>query len=302
MHRSQAIASGMTKSAIGRRVTNGTWRAVLPAVYLLNGASFTWERKARAASLWAGRSGALSHETAAALWRLEGFAPGPIVLSTSRSLRAVPGVRIHRVSTLGPADVGDLDGITVTSPARTLLDLVATEPEKVEVALDDALRSRLVSLPKLWWFVQSHGGRGRAGSAAMRRLLSARPHGYVPPESPLEGKVWNLLLRAGLPRPVRQHRVFDGGRVIARVDLAYPDALVAIEVDGYRWHSGRHAWKDDLARRNHLTALGWRVLHVTHDDLTARPDEVVDHLRALLSDRTPSFGSRSAGRQGQRTG
>jgi very-short-patch-repair endonuclease len=295
LHRRQAVACGMTKSAIGRRVASGTWRTVLPAVYLLDGAPFTWERRVRAASLWAGRSSALSHESAAALWKLEGFAPGPIVASTCRSLKPVPGVRIHRVSAIGPADVGDRDGIIVTSPARTLFDLAGTHPGKVEVALDGALHCGLVSLPRLRWFVRTHAGRGRPGSAVMRSLLSARPDGYVPPESPLEGKVWSLLRRTGLPPPVRQHRVLDGGRVIARVDLAYPDAMVAIEVDGYRWHSGWQAWRDDLARRNRLTALGWRVLHVTHDDLVARPDGIVDHLRALLSARSLSRGARSAG-------
>lgn len=72
--------------------------------------------------------------------------------------------------------------------------------------------------------------------------------------------------------------------MVARVDLAYPDARVAVEVDGYRWHAGRQRWAHDLARRNRITALGWRMLHVTHEDLTARPDEIVHHLRSMLSD------------------
>ncbi|HEX2057284.1 MAG TPA: DUF559 domain-containing protein [Actinomycetota bacterium] len=95
-------------------------------------------------------------------------------------------------------------------------------------------------------------------------------------------------MRSGLPRPVRQHRITDNGKLVARVDFAYPDSLVAVEVDGYRWHSGRRAWsrdltRRDLTRRNRLTSLGWRVLHVTHDDLMERPNEIVEQIDAVLS-------------------
>ena len=283
----------MTPSAVERRTSSGAWVVVFPRVYLLDGAAFTWTRRLRGASLWAGRGSALSHETAAALWRLEGFGPGPVAVTTERSLKAPAGVYLRRVRCFGPADTELLEGMTVTTPARTLLDLAAVGPEeKVDAALDHALRSGLVSLPKLRWFVQTSGGRGRAGTAALRRLLAARPQGYVPVESALERKVWNLIVRSGLPRPVRQHEVFDGKKLVARVDLAFPEALVAVEADGYRWHSGRRAWSHDLSRRNRLTALGWRVLHVTDEDIRGRPGEVVEQVRRMLSDRTLSLDLR----------
>lgn len=243
--------------------------------------------------LWAGAGSALSHQTAAALWRLEGFPPGPVVLTTTRALKPAAGIAVHRVAALHEAAVTTLDGTTVTTPARSLLDLAAVEsPEKVERALDAALTSRLVSLPKLRRSVETCGGRGRPGTAVMRRLLLQRPAGYIAPESPLERKVWDLLLRAGLPPPVRQHEMTDRGRRVARVDLAYPEARVAVEVDGYRWHTGRQTWAHDLARRNRISALGWRVLHVTHEDLTTRPHEVVDHLRSLLASATSALQAR----------
>lgn len=284
IHRDQAVSCGMSTSQIDRRTARNDWTIMFPKVYLIDGAARSWTATVVAASLWAGEGSAVSHGTAAALWRFDDFpAKEPLVVSTERSLRSRDGIDVRRVARLAEAEIDSRGALRRTSVARTLLDLAATEPsEKVEAALDQALVTRLVSLPKLRWFVTTYGGRGRSGSAALRKLLEARPPGYVPPESALERRLWHLIVQAGLPRPVRQHEVRQGGKTIARLDLAYPDLQIAVEADGYRWHAGRREWSRDLARRNKLTALGWRVVHVTHDDLLRRPAELVAQLAALL--------------------
>jgi very-short-patch-repair endonuclease len=81
---------------------------------------------------------------------------------------------------------------------------------------------------------------------------------------------------------IEEYEVRDQGRVIARVDFAYPDALVAVEADGYWCHSGRQDWQHDRTRRNALTSRGWRVLHVTWEDLQLRADGVVAEIQASL--------------------
>jgi very-short-patch-repair endonuclease len=65
--------------------------------------------------------------------------------------------------------------------------------------------------------------------------------------------------------------------------FAYPQARLAIETDGYGYHSGRRRWQHDLARRNAITLLGWRVIHVTWDDLVRRPDAVIATVRAAFT-------------------
>lgn len=206
---------------------------------------------------------------------------------------------MHRLSELAPAEVTHLDRMCVTTLPRTLMDLAAIEPrERVEDALDDALRRRLVSVAKLRWFLETHAGRGRKGTATLRALLEERPARALV-DSPLERRVWDLLVRRGAPLPVRQYDVYDGSRLIARLDFAYPDERVAVEADGYTWHSGRRAWSRDLARRNALTARGWSVLHVTHDEVTRRPEEVAQRLCDLLRTRTLSLEVRSEHLQGQ---
>jgi hypothetical protein len=85
-------------------------------------------------------------------------------------------------------------------------------------------------------------------------------------ESPQETRLRLLLLRAGLPAPVAQHRVFDDVGFVARVDFAYVDLKIAIEYDGL-WHGERTAFLADRRRLNRLTAAGWVVVHVTAEDI-----------------------------------
>lgn len=89
-----------------------------------------------------------------------------------------------------------------------------------------------------------------------------------------------LIQRSGLPRPAIQYEIRDRSRLLAVADFAYPDRKLAIEADGYPWHSSRARWEHDLSRRNRLTALGWSVVHVTWGHLTMAPSGPIDDLRA----------------------
>jgi len=152
----------------------------------------------------------------------------------------------------------------------------------LEEALDDALRRGLISIPMLRRRADRLAPCGRAGAAELRRLLASRDGDRLP-ESVLERRLLRLIARAGLPPPDIQHEIFDGGRLLARVDLAYPSVGLAIEADGYRYHAGRGRWQRDLTRRNALTAIGWHVVHVTAEDLQMRPTEVCQTIALALA-------------------
>ena len=204
--------------------------------------------------------------------------------STKNRMARVPWITLHRVSRLDPADITTIGALRVTTPARTVADLCAVlGRDEVEPALDDALRRGLTSLPRLRWTAQRLGGRGRPGVRLLAELLCEREPGWTPPASRLESRVRALLRQAGLPEPSAQWEIRDRGTLLARVDFAYPEAKLAIEADGYRYHSGRTAWQRDRVRRNALTSRGWRVLHVTWNDLSARPDEIVSEIRQAMS-------------------
>lgn len=86
-------------------------------------------------------------------------------------------------------------------------------------------------------------------------------------ESPKETETRRLLVAHGLPEPAVQHTVVVGGRVIGRVDLAYPQWKIAIEYDGDGHRTKKSEWRRDIRRQRELEAAGWRIIHLTQDDL-----------------------------------
>jgi hypothetical protein len=133
-------------------------------------------------------------------------------------------------------------------------------------------------------------GHGKKGAKALRRLLRERSPETVVPESVLERRVLTLIESAGLPPPLRQFVVRDGGRVVARLDFAYPAQRLAIEAEGYAFHSARAVWEKDLDRRNRLQSLGWRIIHVTWRQVEESPANFVATVRTFL-EQPPLFGN-----------
>jgi hypothetical protein len=286
LSRAQVARLGATRGVIEHRLRTGRWERLGRDVFRIAGTPPSWRGNLMAACLSWGVGAVISHRAASALWRLAGFEPGPCELTVPRSRRrAEPGI-IHR-HPLPHADIGVMDGIPLTTPARTLIDLASVAPrEAVEEALDDALRRGLVSIQLLRRRLDAIGRPGRPGLAITRLLLDSRDPSAAVPESVFERRLLRTLQGAGLPAPVLQHEIRSGGRLIAVIDFAYPDARLAIEADGYRWHSGRIRWDHDRARRNRLTLLGWRIIHVTWTDLTRRPAMMIDAVaRALATER-----------------
>ena len=99
-------------------------------------------------------------------------------------------------------------------------------------------------------------------------------------ESPPETTLRLLILRAGLPVPTAQYRVFDDEGFVARVDFAYPELTFAIEYDG-AWHGEAGQLGRDRRRLNRLSAAGWRVFFVTAADMHD-PEDLVIRLVAAI--------------------
>lgn len=270
----QAIDAGLSKFAINRRASTGSWIRVLPGVYRLAGVPVTWHQRLMAACLWGGPGAVASHRSAAALWDLRGGDQGAVEISSCKRARASLDVKVHRVET--PAEETTvIRGIPVTGVGRTLLDLAAAAPESLGEAVDAALRRGLIRLSRLRWLAGIHRSRGRKGSAALRRALEERSAVIAHSESAVEAQLARLLSKARLPSPVPQFEVWEGKELVGRIDFAYPGVKLAIEVDGYAYHSSRRAFQRDRDRQNRLIGMGWRVLRVTAEDLRLGPREVI---------------------------
>jgi len=284
--RAQAADAGLSEYAMTRRVASGAWLPVLPGVYRLPGTPRTGRQRAMAATLWAGPDAVASYTTAARLLRLDGVRVDAVHLTILRASgrRAPEGVVLHR-SNIIREDRVTVDGIPCTSATRTVIDCAAPlDDEQLEVAYEAARRMGLTSPRALERRAAELCGRGHPGSARVKRLLAHQQHGAAALQYRLEVKTARLIRASSLPRPVRQHPI---GRY--RVDFAWPDARVAVECDGFEHHGYRLAWKRDRRRLAEIEAQHWRVVIVTWDDVTSRPDQTVDRIAIACSARGLSF-------------
>lgn len=269
--------------AVRWRLSSGRWIEVHPAVYRLRSAPTTWITELLATLLWAGPMACASHRAAALLWKLDGVTHAPVEILAPTGGRC-PGVIVHR---LDPGDCPPtrvIDGIRVTAPDRTLLDLAGVAPVRViTLALDDALRRLLTSLEKLWAITREPGGQGRKGTERLRRLLEIRDPSWMVVESALETAFLHLMKRYHLPAATPQFEVRSRGRLIARLDFAYPHLKVGIETHGRRWHEQEDRWQRDIRRENALKRQGWTVLVYTWEDIRLDGARVAEEIRSVLA-------------------
>lgn len=192
-------------------------------------------------------------------------------------------VAVKRVTELPRRDVITRNGIVVTTPSRTLLDLGSLlEMDALEDTLDAALHRGLTSVARMKWQLQMSGKKGVPGVRPIRKLLEERDPAYRPTHSVLETAFRRLLKKHGFPEPAQQHVVQRGPAKKAQVDFLYPHIRLAIEVDGYSSHGHRAAWQHDLDRQNDLVITGLRVLRFTWEDVKHREGRVASKLRPFF--------------------
>jgi very-short-patch-repair endonuclease len=219
------------------------------------------------------------------LWKLPGFRREPIEVTNrfGKGRRQLPDGR--RQSCLLPAHhITVVDGIPVTTVARTIFDLMAlVTAKKAERALDNALAMGLTNIASLERMLQELGEHGRHGTARMRDLMADRGEGYVATESELEARFVSVCDRHGLPIGRRQVTLIAG-----RVDFLLQPGAVVAELDGRRNHTALLDREVDAARDAKLVAQGFGVLRITWKRLTRHEADVVADLRAALSAVTPA--------------
>ena len=201
----------------------------------------------------------------------------------ARRQRRPRGITLHRVRSA--PDTQTRHGLTVTTPARTLLDLAETlGPDDLRRAIRQAEYDHLVNHDQLTHLLTSHPGR-----RGHKRLKEAIDGGTAPTQNDFEDRFLNWSTDAGLPRPEINARI-EG----ARVDFLWRRQRLIVETDGWDAHSGRIAFEDDRERDQRLLAAGYIVMRVTWRQLTEQPTRLVARLAALLAARDPVGHRRQA--------
>jgi hypothetical protein len=281
--RRQAISCGMSMQALRHRLRpEGPWLRLLPGVYLAGTGSPGVDQRDIAALLYAGPSSVIT--ACAALRRLGMTAPAvryvDVLVPVSRRRRSVDFVRVQRTKrmpelvcangrihfTLAPRAVADAArGLTAIREIRAVVAASVQQGwcRVAEVAreLDDG--------PQL-------------GSRGLRQVLAEVASGV---RSVTEGEFRDLVLRAGLPIPMFNARLYSGDVLIAVADAWWPEAGIVAEVDSREWHLSPEDWERTLRRHARLTSEGILVLHFTPKQIRTEPEQVIATLRATLDAR-----------------
>ncbi len=255
---SEAVAArGLTKYVLSSRYT-----AIHPDVYLPRGSDITAVGRARAAWLWSRRRGVVAGQSAAALhgakW-VDDRAPAELLYDCRRPPRG-----IHTWSDRVEDDeVGLVDGMPVTTPERTALDLACRYRLGNAVAAIDALaRATELKMADVELLAQRY--RGRRGIRGARTAL-----GLVDPgaESPRETWLRLLLIRAGFPPPQTQIPVYDAYRqLVAVLDMGWEDIMVGVDYEGDHHRTDQRQFNHDIRRAEAVSALDWIDVRVTKED------------------------------------
>lgn len=284
---SQAVRAGLCTAHELRT----TCRAVFRNVYLSDGVTLTAKLRAQAAWLFAGPDAVLSGVSAAAVhgtnW-LDPDAPAEVV-RTNR--HAPPGLLVHSY-TLAPQDVCTIDGMRVTTPARTAFDLGRLLPHTEAIPILDALMNKTGLSPEHVWRLAD----ANSGIRGVDRLRTALADADGGAQSPLETRTRLLLWNTGVPG-LRTHIPFydQWGLVCTTAAMGWPRRKVAVECDEERDTAGYRTWVH--LHTAELESYGWTVVWVTAAMVSGQNDIAERVRQKLFSERTHVPGDRVAADQ-----
>jgi very-short-patch-repair endonuclease len=284
----QAVALGFPRSTIARHLERRAWEEVVPRVYRSAVARpVDWRQLTMATTLLTG--GVAAGRSAGALRKLVPVPSVPEVLALRRSRTSVLAV-VRTSSDLPERDRDVVDGIPTTSPVRTLIDLGGLLPRPAfEDVLDTAIVQGIVRAKRLEVRARELWAPRRNGCALVLELLEARHPQLARAANIWEARVVRIVRRLGMPEPRINHPVRVGGRR-RHLDLAWPDAKVAVEFDGFVPHSRRRVFDDDRARQNDLVEDDWCVFRVTKTMLDDDPIGTFRPVAAKVARNSPHAG------------
>lgn len=276
-NRAQARAAGIRL----REILGPQFHKILYDSYVSSSVPITTKLRAEAALSMSVPGSYVSHHTAAELW-------GGVVPACSDVHITVPGqsprsrrqgIRAH--STTGSRMTSTFQGLRMSSPTQTFLELAGSLDLVELVVLGDSLVKRkhvtpddLVMAASQW--TGSGVARARKAARFVRKGV----------DSPKETRLRMLLVLAGLPEPTVNVIIRNpDGSWRMRFDLSYPGLKLIIEYDGRQHTENSGQWRRDLRRREELDRLGWRLIVITSDDLHDAPGAVLTRVREALIDR-----------------
>lgn len=255
------------------------YEPVYPGVYAPSGIELTASQRARAAWLWSRRKAVVAGVSAAALLGAKWMDPLAPAELTYGNRHPPPLITVHS-DTLLSGEATDVDGIGVTTAARTAFDIGRRTAPRLQALqrLDALINATDLKPTDIEVVIAEHPGA--RGLLRLRRVLPLVDGGA---ESPQETATRLVLLDAGLPQPQTQIRVFGAyGGFVARIDLGYEDLRVGIEYDGPQHWTDRVQRDRDIDRYSGLLELGWTIVRVSSELLRYRQATFIARVVAAM--------------------
>lgn len=256
----EALDSGR----VTRHQLRSRYLAIYPGVYDSAGAQLTARDRAVAAWLWSKRRGILAGRSAAAMHGTKWIDPRrPAELLYDN--RHPPKLIRTWADSIGDDEIAVVDGIAVTTPARTAFDMARRYPLDSAVAAIDAL-ANAARMTKDDLGLIANRYQGARGLSRARQALELVDPGA---ESPKETWLRLLVIRNGFPPPQTQIPVYnDYGVLVAVLDMGWEDLKLALDYEG-RHHRDAVRFNTDIRRHDDVTQLGWADIRVTSLDTEA---------------------------------
>ncbi len=277
--RKELLSAGLSAHQIAAKVRSGALIAVHPGVYVVGHMALA-PHALEAAALVACRPRALlAGRTSARLLGVPVKAPKDIeIVVVGRHRRSLSGVTVRSIDRLAPGELRRIEGLPVTSPSLTLLDLAAdVSCDQITAALhearvppirvtDAAIRATLKAHPN------------RRGARVLSALLDAEGAAKVT-RSEAERRALKLMRSHGLD-PESDVKL---GRY--RVDFLFRAERLIVEVDGFGFHATPGRFARDRRRTGGLVAMGYVIFPLSWTDLTEGRHHAMGRLLAAVAER-----------------